>query len=146
MPLTSVVQSTVIQKQGSHLEEGRKHYGRPIQICGVVPPSASPSRMRQIIQHLVPFTFSGDFIGAWKESTVMSSELVPAAVVVVRHHQQVVDVPAQCSNQTFCQTQIAHSQPRNRQHNSTLQRRRCLLLCAASSSDVCVLLLQNYRL
>ena len=45
---------------------------------------------------LVPFTLAGDFIRSWKESAVMSGELVPTTVIVVRHHQQVVDVPANC--------------------------------------------------
>ena len=44
--------------------------------------------------YLVPFTFAGDFVRARKQSTVVSSELVPAAVIVVRHHQKIVDVPA----------------------------------------------------
>ena len=44
--------------------------------------------------HLVPFTFAGDFVGSWKESTVMTGKLVPTAMVIVRHHQQVVHVSA----------------------------------------------------
>jgi len=44
--------------------------------------------------YLVPFAFTGDLVRACKQAAVMSCELVPAAVVIVRHHQQIVHVPA----------------------------------------------------